>query len=191
MHVLLISFLLYISLQNHNFSKKKYTEVISCLILIKIYSNKLKAIMYVVFCSYFQFFFWRSMVSNIHDFNTNLNLHKYYHCIVATININNPDHNPTAKKVKATPRSEKVIIILTIASCDNNKVSDCCLMPNNQFFSHIMAKTSYIRWDDNDVFFVPNQHVYLDILIVLAHWKYSRRIHMLLHSDTLTRFRVE
>jgi hypothetical protein len=58
MHVLLISFLLYISLKNHNFSPKKYTEVISCLILIKIYGNKLKAIMYVVFCSYFQFFFF-------------------------------------------------------------------------------------------------------------------------------------
>ena len=107
--------------------------------------NKLKAIMYVVF--------W-SMVSNIHDFNTNLNLHKYYHCIVATINTNNPDLNPTANKVKASPHSEKVTIILTIASCDNNKVSDCCLTPNKQFFSYIMAKTSYIRWDDNDVNFV-------------------------------------
>ena len=92
------------SKKNHNFPPKKYTEVISCLILIKMYGNKLKAIMYVVFCSYFQFFFWRSMVSNIHDFNTNLNLHKYYHCIVATISINNPDLNPTAKKVKVTPR---------------------------------------------------------------------------------------
>jgi hypothetical protein len=51
MHVLLISFLLYISLKNHNFPPKKYTEVISCLILIKIYCNILKAIMYVVFCS--------------------------------------------------------------------------------------------------------------------------------------------
>jgi len=25
-------------------------------------------------------------------------------------------------------------------------VSDCCLTSNEQFFSYIMARTSYIRW---------------------------------------------
>ena len=39
--------------------------------------------------------------------------------------------------------------------------SDCCLMPNEQFFSYIMARTSYIWWDD-DVRFVLDQHAYLD-----------------------------
>jgi hypothetical protein len=33
--------------------------------------------------------------------------------------------------------------------------SDCCFTPNEEFFSHIIARTSYIRWDDdNDVHFV-------------------------------------
>jgi len=27
-------------------------------------------------------------------------------------------------------------------------VSDCCFSSNEQFFSHILAKTSYIWWDD-------------------------------------------
>jgi transglutaminase-like putative cysteine protease len=29
-------------------------------------------------------------------------------------------------------------------------VRDHCLTPNEQFLSYIMARTSYIRWDDND-----------------------------------------
>ena len=35
-------------------------------------------------------------------------------------------------------------------------VSD--LMPNEQFFSHIMSRTSYSQWTDDDVHFVPDQH---------------------------------
>jgi len=30
-------------------------------------------------------------------------------------------------------------------------VSDCCLMPNEQIFRYIMARTSYIRWEDDAV----------------------------------------
>jgi len=33
-------------------------------------------------------------------------------------------------------------------------VSNCCLIPNKQFLSYIMARTSYIWWDDDDVCFV-------------------------------------
>ena len=42
---------------------------------------------------------------------------------------------------------------------------------NEQFFSYIMARTSYIRWDDiNDVHFVPDQYAYRSwIFMVLAH----------------------
>jgi hypothetical protein len=29
-------------------------------------------------------------------------------------------------------------------------VSDYCLMPNEQFFTYIMARTSYIQWNDGD-----------------------------------------
>jgi len=34
--------------------------------------------------------------------------------------------------------------------CRMLRVSDCCLTPNDQFFSYIMWRTSYIQW--NDVF---------------------------------------
>ena len=37
-------------------------------------------------------------------------------------------------------------------------VNDCCLTPNEQFFSYIMLRTKYIRWDDDDVPFVLDQY---------------------------------
>jgi len=65
-------------------------------------------------------------------------------------------------------------------------VNDCCLTPNEQIFSYIiiMARTSYIWWDD-DVGFVLDQHTSLD-LIVLFHWYNSPWVDMSLHSDTLS-----
>ena len=38
-------------------------------------------------------------------------------------------------------------------------MSDCCLTTNENFVSYIMARTRYIRRDDNDVGFVLDQHV--------------------------------
>jgi hypothetical protein len=40
-------------------------------------------------------------------------------------------------------------------------VSDC-LMPTQQFFSCIMARTSYFQWDVDEVHFVLDQHIKLD-----------------------------
>ena len=40
-------------------------------------------------------------------------------------------------------------------------MNDCCLPPKEPFFSYIMTRTTYIRWDDNDVRFVLNQHAWL------------------------------
>jgi hypothetical protein len=38
-------------------------------------------------------------------------------------------------------------------------VSDCCLMPTQQFFSYIMTRTSYnFQRDDYEVHFVLEQH---------------------------------
>ena len=37
-------------------------------------------------------------------------------------------------------------------------VSDCSLTPSELYVSYIMATTSYIRWDYNDVCFVLDQH---------------------------------
>jgi hypothetical protein len=39
-------------------------------------------------------------------------------------------------------------------------VGGFCLRPDEQFFSYIMARTSYIWWDDNDVHFMLDQHSY-------------------------------
>jgi hypothetical protein len=41
---------------------------------------------------------------------------------------------------------------------DLQGVSDCCLTPNEHFVSYIMARTSYIRWDEDDIRFIPDQH---------------------------------
>ena len=37
------------------------------------------------------------------------------------------------------------------------------LTPNDNIFSYIMTRTSYVRLDDNDVHFVLEQNAYLDI----------------------------
>ena len=41
--------------------------------------------------------------------------------------------------------------------------SDCCVTPNEPFFSHIMVRTSYIHWNDDEFRFLQNQHAELDI----------------------------
>ena len=45
-------------------------------------------------------------------------------------------------------------------------VSDCCLTPNKQCFINIVARTSYITWNDNDVCLVLDQHAELDFYSV-------------------------
>jgi hypothetical protein len=41
-------------------------------------------------------------------------------------------------------------------------VSDYCLTPNEQLFSYIMARTSYIQCNDGDARFVLDQHAEFD-----------------------------
>jgi hypothetical protein len=38
------------------------------------------------------------------------------------------------------------------------RVSDYGLTPSQQFFRYIMARTSYIQWEDVDAHFVLNKH---------------------------------
>jgi len=38
--------------------------------------------------------------------------------------------------------------------------SDCCLTPNEQFFSYIMARTNHIQRDDDAVHIVLDQHTF-------------------------------
>ena len=42
-------------------------------------------------------------------------------------------------------------------------MSDCCLTPNEQLCIYIMAKTSYIQWNVDDVRFVLDKHALLDL----------------------------
>ena len=39
---------------------------------------------------------------------------------------------------------------------------DYYLTPNEQYFSYTMTRTSYIRWGDNDIRFVLDQHAWFD-----------------------------
>ena len=56
------------------------------------------------------------------------------------------------------------IVYTTLKKCDYMyRVSDCCLMPIQQFFSYIMARTWVnFQWDDDEVRFVLDQHAKLD-----------------------------
>ena len=54
-----------------------------------------------------------------------------------------------------------------------------------------MARTGYIRWDDNDIRSVLDLHAYfVKVCIVLAHWNNSPRVDMSIHSDILSWFRA-
>jgi hypothetical protein len=41
-------------------------------------------------------------------------------------------------------------------------------MPNEQFFSHIMVRPSYIQWNDDDICFVLDQHADLDFYSAIS-----------------------
>ena len=43
------------------------------------------------------------------------------------------------------PEKSMCIMLVLILTCCQIKVSDCYLMPHEQFFSHIMKRTSCIR----------------------------------------------
>ena len=59
--------------------------------------------------------------------------------------------------------SRILLCIITGLSDVYERVGDYYLTSSDQFTSYIIAKkTSYIRWDDNDVRFEPNQRTQLD-----------------------------
>jgi hypothetical protein len=69
-------------------------------------------------------------------------------------------------------------------------MNDCCLMPNERFFSYIMVRTSYVA--NNEVIMMSSLY-YTNtvswIFIFLAHFKKKRSAdNMSLHSDTLSWF---
>jgi hypothetical protein len=55
-------------------------------------------------------------------------------------------------------------------------------------FATILAMTSNIRWDDDDICFLYYNSTLALIIIVLAHWNNSLQVDLLIYSDTLSRF---
>jgi hypothetical protein len=49
--------------------------------------------------------------------------------------------------------------------CNHKWVRDCYLPANDQFFSYMMARTSYIRGDDDDACFVLDLHALLNLYL--------------------------
>ena len=68
-------------------------------------------------------------------------------------------------------------------------MSDCCLMPIQQFSAISWLEQVNFHWDVDKVHFVLDQHAELDF-IVLAHWNNSLRVDMSLHLDTLFWFQA-
>ena len=62
-------------------------------------------------------------------------------------------------------------ILLVVGDVFVKTVSDCCITPNEHFFQlqYIMARTSYIRWDDDDDLYLTNTLIGFWIFIMLAH----------------------
>jgi hypothetical protein len=42
--------------------------------------------------------------------------------------------------------------------CYSERVSECCLALIEYIFSYIMARTSYIQWNEDDIRFAPDQN---------------------------------
>jgi len=63
-------------------------------------------------------------------------------------------------------------------------------MPNEQLFSYIMMRESYIQWIDDDVCFALDQHAKL-IYMLLAHCNNSLQLEVSLHCDTFFWFRAK
>jgi len=62
------------------------------------------------------------------------------------------------------PVSQHTTIITTCNQSGKRYYSDCSStkQSNEQLFSYIMLGTSYIRWDDDDIGFVVDQHSLLN-----------------------------
>ena len=74
--------------------------------------------------------------------------------------------------------------------CKKEWVSNCCLTANDNFFSYIIARTKYRQWNYDDVLFLPNKHVELDLYRASSLKQQSDGRDMLFHLDTLFWFRV-
>ena len=63
-----------------------------------------------------------------------------------------------SEKLSAISSREHIDDICHLLYQHSEGVRDCCLKPNKKVFSYIMARTSYIRCDDDDVCLVLDQH---------------------------------
>ena len=73
---------------------------------------------------------------------------------------------------------------------DCNGGSECCFTPSNIFSAISWREQVIFQWDDGEICFVLDQHIYWIFFIVLAHWHNSHRVDMSPHSDTWSWFRA-
>ena len=73
-------------------------------------------------------------------------------------------------------------------------MSDFCLTPNEQFYSHTMTRTIYILWDDDDddFHFVVDRHAEMDVYTVtsLKHQSAGRHVDPLAETTLILRHSV-
>jgi hypothetical protein len=64
-------------------------------------------------------------------------------------------------------------------------MSDYCKTTNEQFFSYVLVKTSYIIWDDDDVHFVLDKQAYLELHSAISLTQQSAGTYVASHSHII------
>ena len=64
-------------------------------------------------------------------------------------------------------------------------MSDYCKTANEQLFSYVLVKTSYIRWDDDDVHFVLDKQAYLEFHSAISLTQQSAGTYVASHSHII------
>jgi hypothetical protein len=110
---------------------------------------------------------------------------KYYCIIVNTLQLY------ILKKINETLRCRIDSFFKNLLDGVSEWVSEWLLLNVKwEMFDYIIARTSYIRWDYNDVCFVLDQHTLVVFFILLAHCKNTTHVEISLHSDTLSWFQA-
>jgi hypothetical protein len=111
--------------------------------------------------------------SNIHYKNiigkNDIHLHSLWnmHEKLAFLSVSNVCTNKLYFRTEVLWLASLAQVLWIVGSSDEKPkvVNDCCLAPNRNYISYILAKTSYIWWDGvDDARFMLDQHVEFDIL---------------------------
>ena len=124
-----------------------------------------------------------------HEIWTSILVHQQWkihsrHALITLVNLlNSPStENQNQKQLLCfNLQTTLCYFCISIPKC----VGNCCLMPNEQYFSYIMTRTSCIRWYDDDVNFVLNKHTkfYYYSTSSLKQQSVSRHVASLRHNQ--------